>query len=117
MAYSFNKDSVGIYTPYKTLNVQPVLEKLGVEKHLKPSAGAINPITGDFYLVSSIQKLIVIFAPDGSFKELYKLDPGLYKQPEGIAFTPDGDLVISNEYAQDGFATLLLMKNKKKAGK
>jgi hypothetical protein len=116
-SYAYNKDSVGVYNNYKVINMQPVLDKLGVEKHLKPSAGAINPVNGDFYLLSSIQKLLVIFAPDGSFKELYKLNPGLYKQPEGIAFTPDGDLIISNEFAQDGFATLLLMKNKKKAGK
>ncbi len=115
--YAYNKDSIGVYKNYRVLNMQPILEKLGVEKHLKPSAGAINPVNGDFYLLSSIQKLLVIFAPDGSYKELYKLSPGLYKQPEGIAFTPDGDLIISNEFAQDGFGTLLLMKNKKKAGK
>ncbi|MEO7265608.1 MAG: hypothetical protein ABIW38_11875, partial [Ferruginibacter sp.] len=114
ISYTYNKDSLGTYNMYKVLNVQSVLEKLGVDKHLKPSAGAINPVNGDFYLVSSIQKLIAIFAPDGTFKELYKLDPVLYKQPEGIAFTPEGDLIISNEYASDGFGTLLLMKNKKK---
>ncbi|MEO6406903.1 MAG: hypothetical protein ABIY51_15115 [Ferruginibacter sp.] len=114
ISYAYNKDSVGLYNIYKVLNVQPILEKLGVEKHLKPSAGAINPVNGDFYLVSSIQKLIAVFAHDGTLKELYKLDPALYKQPEGITFTPEGDLIISNESAQDGFATLLLMKNKKK---
>lgn len=116
-SYAYNKDSIGIYDNYKALNMEPVMEKTGVEKHLKPSAGAVNPVNGDFYLLSSIQKTLVIFAPDGTFKALYKLNPALYKQPEGIAFTPEGDLIISNEFAQEGFATLLLMKNKKKEGK
>lgn len=116
-SYAYKKDSIGVYNDFTAFNMQPIVEKLGVEKHIKPSAGAINPVNGDFYLLSSIQKLLVIFNPDRSFKELYKLNPSLYKQPEGIAFTPDGDLIISNEFAQDGFATLLLMKNKKKAGK
>ena len=90
----------------------PVAEKLAINKHLKASAAAINPVNKDLYVVSSILKLIVIFDAKGDFKEVYKLDPVLYKQPEGIAFTPDGDLIISNESADEGPATLLLMKNK-----
>ncbi|MEO6582961.1 MAG: hypothetical protein ABIO05_01480, partial [Ferruginibacter sp.] len=63
---------------------------------------------------SAIQSLLVITSGQGVFKEIYKLDPGIYKQPEGIAFTPEGDLIISNEFANEGFANLLLLKNKKK---
>ena len=115
--YAYNKDSIGLYSPYKILHVEDVLQKTGIDKHIKPSAAAINPVTSELYVVSSIQKIIAIFSADGSFKELYKLDPAFYKQPEGIAFTPDGDLIISNEFADQGLATLLLMKNKKKATK
>ena len=50
---------------------------------------------------------------DGKIKASYKLDPKIYKQPEGITFTPNGDLIISNEFGETGTATLLLMKNKK----
>lgn len=112
--YYTYKDSVPAYKPCLSVNMAPVAEKLGTNKHLKPSAAAINPITKDLYLVSSILKMVVVFNSKGDFKELFKLDPGLYKQPEGICFTPEGDMVISNEWAEDGFATLLLMKNKKK---
>lgn len=101
------------YRPLPSLDMTPVNKKLGVNKYLKPSAGAINPITKDLYLVSSIQNLLVIFNSKGVFKELYKLDPGLYKQPEGLAFTPEGHLIISNEFGEEGLPTLLLMKNKK----
>lgn len=106
-------DSVPAYKTALSLNMAPVAEKLAINKHLKASAAAINPVNKDLYVVSSILKLIVIFDAKGDFKEVYKLDPVLYKQPEGIAFTPEGNLIISNEWSEDGFATLLLMKNKK----
>ncbi len=43
------------------------------------------------------------------------LDPIIFKQPEGITFTPWGDLLISNEAVDKyGNATLLIFKPKKK---
>ena len=113
--FSYNfKDSSPVYQPFPPVDMSSVAERLGITKHLKASAAAINPLTHDLYIISSIQKLIVIFDEKGAFKELYKLNPAIYKQPEGIAFTPNGDLIISNEFAENGFATLLLLKNKKK---
>ncbi len=113
--FSYNyKDDDAEYKQILSINMAPVAEKLGTNKHLKASAAAVNPVNKDLYVISSILKLLVIFNEKGDFKEVYKLDPGLYKQPEGIAFTPEGDLIISNEFADDGFGTLLLMKNKKK---
>lgn len=114
-SYTYNyHDSISSFQKGRVYDMTTLTQKLGIEKHLKPSAAAINPITKDLYIVSSIQKLIVIMDKDGNFKDYYKLNPALYKQPEGIAFTPEGDLIISNEFADDGFATLLLMKNKLK---
>jgi len=106
----------GTYTPsIFTIDVQPIAQKLGEEKvKLKPSAMAINPVTNEFYILCSINKLLVITDRSGKFKELYALDPALYKQPEGIAFTPAGDMIISNEAHEIGLANLLLIKNKKK---
>lgn len=112
-AFSFRpSDSVSKFQKYKVFDIATLHQKLGIEKRLQPSAAAINPITKDLYIVSSIQKLLVILNSNGSFKSFYKLNPALFKQPEGIAFTPTGDLIISNEFAEDGFANLLLMKNK-----
>ena len=114
-SFAFNYlDSSKSYSEYKTFDMTPLESKLNVDKHLKPSAAAINPLNGDIYIISSIQKLLVIMDKTGEFKELYKLDPTIYKQPEGITFTPGGDMIISNESAQTGFANLLLFKNKKK---
>lgn len=112
-AYNY-RDTAESYMPYITFDMTVLESKLNVDKHLKASAAAVNPITNDIYLISAIQKLLVITNNKGEFKELYKLDPTIYKQPEGMAFTPAGDLIISNEFAQTGFANLLLLKNKKK---
>ncbi len=97
-----------------SFDMRAFIQKFGLEKHLKPSAAAIHPLNGDIYIISSILSCVVIFGRDKTFKEFIKLDPGIYKQPEGMAFTPNGDLIISNEFANEGLATLLLLKNNKK---
>ena len=103
--------------PFKTyidFSMKELIAKTGMKGKFKPSAAAIHPLTGEIYLISSIQKLLLITDSEGNFKEVYKLDPGIYKQPEGIAFTPQGDMIISNEFAEIGAATLLLFRNKKR---
>jgi uncharacterized protein YjiK len=108
-------DSLPSFQPYAVWNTLPVAEKIGKDKiHLKASAAAINPITHDLYIISAIHHILVIASSSGDIKEVYRLDPALYKQPEGISFTPAGDMIIANERAETGFANLLLLKNKLK---
>jgi hypothetical protein len=108
-------DSNSTYTFYNEIESAPIAKNLGEEKiAIKPSAAAINPITKELYILSSVSKMLVILSPEGKFKSVYKLNPKIYKQPEGMAFTPQGDLIISNEVYLEGYATLLIMKNKKK---
>lgn len=102
------------YADFIKFDTKPINDKKGKENHLRASAAAINPVTNEVYMISSIQKMMVIFSKDGKFLNYYDLDPGIYKQPEGIAFTPEGDLIISNEFAEEGSANLLIMKNKLK---
>lgn len=84
-----------------------VNEKIG---DFRPSGAAVHPRTGEFYLVSSVNKLLVVTAENFGVKEVYKLDPSLFKQPEGLSFTPAGDLLISNESAGKGSANILLFR-------
>ncbi len=112
--YNFNpKKGDSAYIENEFFDMNPFVQKLGFKKHLKPSAAAINPVTGDLYMVSSILSHILIFDRHGEFKEMFRLNPGIYKQPEGMTFTPEGHLIISNEFADDGLPNLLIMKNKK----
>lgn len=94
-----------------TIPVTRINELINAGKtKFKPSAAAINPVTGDLYIISSINKLLVITDRNGIAKEAYQLDPKLFKQPEGITFSTRGDMVISNEFAQSGTADLLVFK-------
>jgi uncharacterized protein YjiK len=114
-AWGYKIDS-SFYTPsVLTINVQPVDEKLGEKKmKIKPSATAINPVTNDLYILSSINHLLIVTGRDGTFKDVFQLNPAIYKQAEGIAFTPAGDMIISNESHETGLANILIIKNKKK---
>jgi uncharacterized protein YjiK len=103
------------YSASVTFNTSQIPNTKGKKKfHLKPSAAAINPVTGEVYILSAINNMLVIASPNGTIKEVYPLDPDYYKQPEGIAFTTNGDMFISNEFAEMGTPTLLFMKNKMK---
>jgi uncharacterized protein YjiK len=72
----------------------------------KPSAAAINPVTGKLFVVASVGKLLVIADKNGNVEKVFRLDPKLFNQPEGMTFAPNGDLYISNE-GGDGAATIL----------
>lgn len=120
-----NKHGVSVYTfDPSTQKFEPATFKIdaqGVEKitnekkfKFKPSAAAINPLTNELYIISSVNKLLVIVDVTGAIKKVYMLNPVLYKQPEGIAFTPSGDLLISNEAAGEGAANILVIKSKRK---
>jgi uncharacterized protein YjiK len=101
------KFSVGPYT----LDATKILKRASIEKnHFKPSAAAIHPISGQVYIVSSVNKLLVITDTRGAIKGVYPLNGKLFKQPEGIAFTASGDMLISNESAGNGPANILIYK-------
>lgn len=73
---------------------------------IKPAAIALHPIQNKFYVLSSVGKWLLIMDRQGRQEGLYRLDPRQFKQAEGIAFSPNGDLYISNE-ARDGNANIL----------
>jgi len=65
-----------------------------------PSAAAIHPVTGELYVLASIEKLLVVLdAQTLAVKGVYFLDPKLCRQAEGLAFDPVGNMYISNEAA------------------
>jgi hypothetical protein len=101
----------------KKMLPQPVfvIDQLEIEKFVgkelskfKPSAAGVHPITGDFYYVSAINNLIIVTDRNGKLKDASALDKNLFKQPEGISFMRDGTLLISNEFADIGTATILI---------
>ncbi|RZM12326.1 MAG: hypothetical protein EOO88_45780, partial [Pedobacter sp.] len=98
--------------PVHNASVAKMVEENKIQ--LKASAAAINPVTGELYVISAVNKSLYIFDAMLNPTEVYELNPKIYKQPEGLAFTPSGDLIISNEVYLEGNPTILVLKNKKK---
>ena len=114
-AWGYSLDSKQFTPSVLSIDVEPITQNLGEQKmKLKPSATAVNPVTNELYILSSINHLLIVTDRAGKFKEVFELDPAIYKQAEGIAFTPAGDMIISNESHETGLANILIIKNKKK---
>jgi len=92
----------------KLIDVSAVFDKMGDKKfHLRASAAAIHPLTGDMYVISAINKLLVVFDKQRNIKSFHRLS-AIFKQPEGMTFSDNGTLIISNEAADAGAANLLI---------
>ncbi|MGW8121704.1 SdiA-regulated domain-containing protein [Roseivirga echinicomitans] len=89
--------------PLYVLKDKDLERVLGTGKaKFKPSGIAVHPINGDIYMIASVGSALVVLNNDGSPKNLSILKRGLFPQPEGIAFMPNGDLFISNEEDHGG---------------
>lgn len=62
-----------------------------------PSGIAIHPQTGNFFIISSVGKVLVVLNPNGKIEHVEALNKKIHRQPEGICFDKDGTLYISNE--------------------
>jgi len=98
-------------SPVYVIDVRKI-ESLMQEKKVrfKPSAAAIHPLTGRLFIISAINKVLVVAHPNGNPEKIYRINPRLYKQPEGITFTPEGHLLVSNESKDIGAANILIFK-------
>jgi hypothetical protein len=72
-----------------------------------PSALARHPVTKEWYILSAVNKALLVLDDQWKLKKTYPLDPGLFKQAEGLAFDQKGNMYISNEGA-GGNANVLL---------
>ncbi len=82
-----------------------VLRKNALEKFIKidkfkPSALSIDPLTGNIYILASVGNLLIVLNNRFGVIAVTKLPAKIYGQPEGICFSPEGDLYISNEGTQ-----------------
>ncbi len=99
--------------PAYTIDIADIKKILNDEEaEFKPSAAGINPVNGKLYIVASVGKLLVVADKNGKIEQVFRLDPVMYNQPEGMTFAPNGDLYISNE-GGEGIATILKFVYKK----
>ena len=69
----------------------------GKKENWQPSGVAVHPLSHQIYLLASAGKRLLVLHSDGSLVETVRLDPRLFRQPEGICFAPDGTLYIASE--------------------
>ena len=65
--------------------------------NFQPSGIALHPVTDEFYIISGVTKILVVLNRQGKIIDVQELNLRIFRQPEGICFSPAGDLFISNE--------------------
>lgn len=112
---SMASKTVDIKTPaYKIdMNAADLKEyrKKKLHKTFNPSEIAVHPETNEIYVLEGKNPKLLILDAKGTLKKVYKLDEINFPQPEGMTFSEDGELYISNE-AVTGPATIHLVEFK-----
>ncbi|WP_129715626.1 SdiA-regulated domain-containing protein [Pedobacter sp. SYP-B3415] len=104
-------DSITVTGQFSVTGVQTgASKKKKKPEPFRPSALARHPVTGDWFILSSFNKLIVVAGADWKAKSQFALDGSVFNQPEGIAFDPSGNLYISNEGAEIEAGNILKFK-------
>jgi uncharacterized protein YjiK len=65
-------------------------------KNFHPSDINIDPSTKNYVIVASHEKGLIVVTPDGEVVRSEPI-PGNHRQPEGVAITSDGLLLVSDE--------------------
>ncbi|KAA6434183.1 SdiA-regulated family protein [Dyadobacter flavalbus] len=90
------KDSTSIKT--FSIQVDEIKAITGkVSRGFRPSGIARNPKSGNWYILSAVNKLLVVTDKNWKVKDAFPLSGNVFVQPEGIAFDKAGNLYISNE--------------------
>ncbi|UBM61160.1 SdiA-regulated domain-containing protein [Candidatus Sulfidibacterium hydrothermale] len=95
-------DTIKQYKGYNTLTRAGIallafLDASEGDVSFKPSAIAIEPGTGNYYILASSGNALAVFSADGVLLSLATLRSKVHIQPEGICFGPGGTLYIANE--------------------
>jgi uncharacterized protein YjiK len=73
------------------------LETMDLKAEFHPSAIEVHPETGSIVLVAAQEEALLEFTPQGRLLAARELKKRDHPQPEGLAFLPDGTLVLADE--------------------
>lgn len=112
-AYDLLKNEL-INEPVYNLNTNIITEKASALKiqskkntpkgkprplNFRPSSLAIHPVSDKIYIISAVDKLLLIMNRKGDIENVVELNPVLFAKAEGITFLPDATMIITNEAA------------------
>lgn len=83
-----------------------------IEKTFNPSEIAVHPKTDAFYVLEGKNPKFMVLDREGDVLSIHPLNKTIFPQPEGMSFTEDGRLFISNEAAKTGNATIMEIRLK-----
>lgn len=66
-------------------------------KNLRASGMSLHPVTGEWYIISSISRMLLVCDGQGNGITKEKLPKKVFSQPEGICFLSDGTLLLTSE--------------------
>lgn len=95
---TFRSRDIQRYVKHNQKQLSASFAGKGKEEELfTPSGIAIHPITHQLYVLSSANHLLLVSDLKGNISNIIILSKDLFTQPEGITFSPEGKLYISNE--------------------
>ena len=80
-----------------TFKLKGLKDNKAIKGTLKPSAIARHPLTSKWYVLSSVNKALLILNDEWQIEKVHPLSSKIFNQPEGIAFDKNANLYISNE--------------------
>ena len=105
--YSFSLDNM-------TFDPKPrfILKRSEIKSYFNPSGIQRDPLTGTFFIIAANGNEIIEISKVGNLMGKHGLPKKIHVQPEGIAFSSDGTLFISNE-GKSGSGTIVVYPLKK----
>jgi len=90
--YSFSLDT-------KKLEPKPrfTIPLSGFKKEFNPSGIKKHPVKNTFFVIAANGNELIELSEDGIIIDRESLNPKIHEQPEGIAFSKNNELLISNE--------------------
>lgn len=84
----------------------PIFQKIKKKEKFSPGEINVHPETGEYFILDGTRPKLLITEQNGTPKELFMFKLEDFGNPEGLTFSPEGDLYISNE-AENAPANIL----------
>lgn len=88
------------------------LQVKNMQTLFQPSDIAISPVSGLLYVIDGTRVQLLRMRLSESIRDLNELDREKFKQPEGISFTPSGELFIASKGVREEPGMLLQVRIK-----